>query len=167
MKKAAIIILALWSLLTLTFIITNEYTINTGKEVLLRTIPVDPRDIIMGDYVILNYEIAQTNTILKNEYLPYNKEIYVTLDVDNDNVANIKWYSFNRPQNSLYLKGKLKGCNTIIPFIKSGKCISYGIENYYVKENTGHEIEKDLRNGALVKVKIDKNGNAKIIGFVN
>lgn len=45
--------------------------------------------------------------------------------------------------------------------------ILFGIENYYVKEKTGKILEKELRNNALVKVKIDKFGNAKVVGFTN
>ena len=69
--------------------------------------------------------------------------------------------------NHLYLKGKMSKCDTRFPFWKNGTCIKYGIESYYVKEKTGLELEKNLRNGTLVKVSVDKNGNAKVKGFVS
>ena len=91
----------------------------------------------------------------------YDKEkpVYVYLKVKEKNIARYSKMSQIEPDpddNSLYIKGKIKN-NRII----------YGIENYYVKEKTGKTLERELRNGALVKVKIDKYGNAKVIGFVD
>lgn len=42
----------------------------------------------------------------------------------------------------------------------------FGIENYFVNEGTGIKLQRELRNGALVKVAVDKFGKAKIKGFV-
>jgi len=43
------------------FVAIKEFTLQTGEEVLLKTTPVDPRDLFRGDYVILNYEISRLN----------------------------------------------------------------------------------------------------------
>ena len=66
----------------------------------------------------------------------------------------------------LYIKGKISKCNTIVPLWKTGTCINYGIESYYVKEHTGKDLEKNLRDGALVKISIDRQGNAKVKEFI-
>lgn len=42
----------------------------------------------------------------------------------------------------------------------------FGIENYFVKEGTGIKLQRDLRNGAPVRVAADKFGKAKVKGFV-
>ena len=34
-------------------------TLTTGETILLRVVPVDPRDLFRGDYVILSYEISR------------------------------------------------------------------------------------------------------------
>ena len=158
MSKKILPIISLWFLITFCWVLKNEYTLNTGREVLLETVPVDPRDLFMGDYVILSFKISQPNFYLLKKY---NKEkpVYVYLEVKEKNIARYSKMSQIEPElhdKGLYIKGKIKN-NRII----------YGIENYYVKEKTGKILEKELRNGALVKVKIDKYGNAKVIGFVD
>lgn len=163
MKKQAFIIIFLWLILISGLVLTQEFTLLTGKEILLKTIPVDPRDILRGDYVILNYEIAQ----IPKETFAYNSTIYMSLGTDDNNVGYVENISYNKPSNNLYLKGKVAECNTIVPILKSGRCVNFGIESYFVKEGAGKILENDLRNGALVKVVIDKNGNAKVKGFTN
>lgn len=163
LKKATQIILFIWLVISFCFVVKSEYTLNLGKEVLLKTIPVDPRDIVMGDYVILNYEISQFPRY-KDYLFEYNKPIYVKLDVNNDNIASIGKVSKEKP-NGLFIKGTMGACQSVLPIFRSGKCINYGIESYYVKEGEGRKLERDLANGALVKVSIDRYGKAKIKGF--
>ena len=33
--------------------------LRSGRDVLLKTVPVDPRDLLRGDYVILSYDISR------------------------------------------------------------------------------------------------------------
>ena len=35
--------------------------LRTGQEIILKTVPVDPRDMFRGDYMTLNYPISQLN----------------------------------------------------------------------------------------------------------
>lgn len=163
MKKTLIIISSLWIIIIFSFVIKQEYTIHTGKEVLLKTVPVDPRDLLRGDYVILNYEIAQLPVKYSREK---NQTVYVLLKTDKDNVAHIQEILNSKPKKGLYIKGKTGMCPTTIPFFRTGSCIQYGIENYFVEEGTGKILERELKDGTLVKVAIDKNGDAKIKGFV-
>ncbi len=162
MRKSALIIVCLWLFLICGFVLTQEITLRTGKEVLLKTVPVDPRDLLRGDYVILNYEIAQ---LPHESSFGYNETVYVILDTGSDNIAHVKSITDIKPSGEMYIKGKVDGCNTTIPLFKNGKCINFGIESYFVKEGTGKKLEKDLRNGTLVRVVIDKNGRSKIRGF--
>ena len=165
MKKAVYIILIFWFLMVSVWTIKSEIILKKGTEVLLKTIPVDPRDLFMGDYVILNYEIGQYEPKYHRNYQK-NEKVYVVLKKDKNNVASIDKVVKVRPKNNLFLEGKMGKCNTIIPLYKNGKCIEYGIESYYVKEGTGRELEKKLRDGAYVKVSIFKDGKAKVKGFV-
>ena len=168
LKKLTIIICIIWVSIITFGVIRNEFILTTGKKVLLRTVPVDPKDLLMGDYVTLNYEISQLPQ--NYDYLKTfkNKEVYVVLKTDKDNIATIdRIQTEKEPDEPLFIKGKISKCNTIIPLWKTGTCINYGIESYYVKEHTGKDLEKNLRNGALVKVSIDRYGNAKIMEIVN
>lgn len=184
LKKATILICIVWISIISVWVIRNEIILHNGREVLLKTVPVDPSDILMGDYVILNYEIGQIDfhdgsnyaqVISKLGHKKYvsagkyelNRPVYIKLSTDENNIAYIEEVYDKKPNNNnLYIKGKMSKCDTIFPFWKNGKCIKYGIESYYVKEKTGLDLEKNLRNGTLVKVLIDRNGNAKVKGFV-
>ena len=163
-KKLVLVIIFIWFSIVFGWVIKSEYTLQ-GKEVLLKTIPVDPRDLLMGDYVILNYEIGHVDSSVAANY-NMNSVIYSILKVNEKNVASIEKITNKKPESGLFLKGKIKKCNTNIPLLKMGKCIQYGIESYYVQEKTGIDIEKSLQNDALVKIAIDKNGNAKVKGFI-
>ena len=147
LKKATQIILFIWLVISFCFVVKSEYTLNLGKEVLLKTIPVDPRDIVMGDYVILNYEISEFPKYKKYMF-QHNKPIYVKLNVDKNNIASIDMISKKKPKG-LYLEGTMGACQTILPMFRTGQCINYGIESYYVQEGEGRKLERDLANGAL------------------
>ncbi len=54
-KKTFYLIVVFWLLIFSGFIAYKEYTLRTGTEVILKTMPVDPRDLFRGDYVTLNY----------------------------------------------------------------------------------------------------------------
>ena len=49
-----ILIGLLWGAMIIGFITVKEFTLQTGEVVTLKTVPVDPRDLFRGDYVILS-----------------------------------------------------------------------------------------------------------------
>lgn len=161
MRKTVLIIIFAWLLIIGVFVFKNEYTVCTGREVLLETIPVDPRDLFRGDYVILNYAIASDKS-----YRNYknNQIVYVKLKTDDKNIAHIDKVTEYRPHDDLYIRGKIQNSQSKNLF--NPQDIEFGIENYFVKEGTGIKLQRELRNGALVKVAVDKFGKAKVKGFV-
>jgi len=176
-KKILYLTIFFWLLIFSGFIAYKEYTLRTGTEVLLRTIPVDPRDLFRGDYVTLNYEIST----LDMEKLPseesdfYNDEtVYLALELKNGYGIPKKIYT-TPPEDGLYIKGKVKdviydwetdesGITTEEATIKELR-VDYGIESYFVPEGRGMEIEKAQQTGkteVTAKIIIDKYGNAVI-----
>lgn len=161
MKKIIYMIAAIWSIIVFLFVFFNEPVLFSSNEVILKAAPVDPRDLLRGDYVTLNFEISDfkdKNRIIKDR--KENKTVYVLLENDSQNIAHAAGITDKKPDSGIFIKGKLK---------KSGfrkYRIKYGIESYFVKEKTGRELENNLRNGAFIKVKINKDGFAKISGFV-
>lgn len=159
-NKLFILIGIFWLIIIIGFIATKEFTLRTGKEVLLKTVPVDPRDLFRGDYVILRYEISRLD--LNNIAVDYTDfkmgdKAYVTLKRENG-YGIISRIFRNPPKNEdVFIKGIIKEV--------SGKRLSieYGIESYFVPEGKGQEIER-LREGKKldVKVSIDRFGNAAI-----
>jgi uncharacterized membrane-anchored protein len=160
-KYAAI---ALLPLLTLLWIpITNFVTLFAGESLLLEVTPVDPRDFLRGDYVILNYKISD----IPDELVPleiadnlrgYNEGrdvVYVTLEKDSRGVGHVKGVSADRP-GGLYLKGFLSQ-----GFF--GFMVRYErINAYYVPEGTGRAIEDKIRDSNVMADLRVLRGNAVI-----
>lgn len=154
MNKKVFGIIIGWSLITIGLVLYNIFPFFIGKEVLLEIRPVDPRDLLRGDYVTLDFNISHYG----ESYLPYG-DINVILKTDENNVAEISFVAQDNDKSlekELYLKGKVIR-NTI----------KYGIESYFVKENTGREIEQKINSSSksYARVKIAPNGKAKVLGL--
>jgi len=161
-KKIFLIIGVFWVVLIGGFIGFKEFTLKTGNEILLKTAPIDPRDLFRGDYVILRYEIStiDTNTFALNTMdFKVDDKIYASLSVDNDRIGNITGISKQVPQKGDFIKGTVKS-------IYGNKItVEYGIESYFVPEGKGREIERN-RGKIYTKVAIDKFGNAIIKSLI-
>ncbi len=151
--KTALYIGVGWLVVIISMILYNVLPILTGTEVLLEIKPIDPRDLLRGDYVTLKYAVSQVYMRDK-----IGKDVIVVLKTDENNVAQIDYiedFSSN-VKGKLYLRGKVR---------KNG--IKYGIESYFVKEKTGREIERKINSSSksYARVKIASNGKAKVTGL--
>jgi uncharacterized membrane-anchored protein len=188
-KKIFYLTIVFWLLIFSGFILFKEYTLRTGTEVILKTEPVDPRDLFRGDYVTLNYEISTLDLDeipAEDHDFNYNDRIYLALELENGYGVPKKIYK-NPPDDELYIKGTVKeliydweededGLITEEPIVKPIEepieeprlkelRIEYGIESYFVPEGRGIEIESQQwtgEEGVDVKVVVDKYGNAVI-----
>jgi uncharacterized membrane-anchored protein len=176
-KKIFYLTIIFWLLIFSGFILYKEYTLRTGTEVVLKTEPVDPRDLFRGDYVTLNYEISTLDLEeiqAEDLYFDYNDRIYLALALENGYGVPKKIYR-NPPDDELYIKGTVKeviydweayedSSITEEPYLKELR-VEYGIESYFVPEGRGIEIESQQwtgREGVDVKVVVDRSGNAVI-----
>ncbi len=139
--KLLILVLALQTAWLLATVATQEYALAHGKIILLETRRVDPRDVLRGDYLILNYSISDVPTNLFSppvkKDLPYGTKIYVALAPGTNQfykVTHASTNEFTPPANEVLLCGKSDerwwSTNSIH--------VAYGIENYYVAEGTGN-----------------------------
>ena len=82
--KILILILALQTAWILGTSVVQERALVSGRLVLLETRPVDPRDLLRGDYVILNYKISDVPLALfsppQTNGLPPGQTVYVALE---------------------------------------------------------------------------------------
>lgn len=163
MKKrtAVLLIIGLWLLIAVAVVGYNQYTVSTGTRVLLKTVPLDPRDILRGDYVILRYEISQLdlNSIISdNKNITQGSRIYLILEK-----GFLYWgpkeIRTEKPEgNEVFLTGKVNWINSGNKNIN----VEYGIESYFIPEGTGKQIEELQGIGLGVEVSVDKNGRAVI-----
>jgi uncharacterized membrane-anchored protein len=134
-----------------------------GQEIKLKTVPVDPRDLLYGDYVTLGYEISQLSPAMwkgAGELPEPGDRVYVLL----------------KPNNGLYEAAGIYGGK---PAAAPGEAvlrgrvdsswdeqirIAYGLEQYYVPEGTGKELEEQAKD-MIVTVKVASWGQAKITGL--
>ncbi len=158
-KKVFIAIGLFWLILIAGFVTYKEFTLKSGKEVLLKTRPVDPRDLFRGDYVILRYEISTLNmgSLNSNSDTDFeeNDNIFVTL-IQGSVYAVATGVYKNSPKDQLYIEGKVKQVGG------DSLDIEYGIESYFVPEGRGREIERESGKNLDVLVAVDKFGNAVI-----
>lgn len=103
------IIIVLLQILLLTGIIAyRQYWVSTGEKILLRTEPVDPRDIFRGDYVVLTYEISNLDltALGSNEKFSNKERIYVVLDKDTDGTFRPASVSRTVPAGRKFIQGR-------------------------------------------------------------
>jgi uncharacterized membrane-anchored protein len=157
-KKVLVSILVVFFLFFGGFILMQEYKLNSGEEIYLKTVPVDPRDYLRGDYVILSYEIQSDDKVLNiiNKYnLTNGDTLYFIIDKDEHNMGTLSDVSLDKPVDKLYIQGKVDtNSNTW-----TGTNI--GIHKYFVPEGKGYQIER-LRGDLDVLLSINSFGDAII-----
>ncbi len=162
-KKTIFIGIALfWVAVFAVFIGMKEYTLQTGQQVLLKTVPVDPRDFFRGDYVILRYEITQIDTEKVISYVTgpsLGSEVYIKLEKVGE-YAEPVLVSPLPPKEELFIKGKITGVRN------DRLTVEYGIESYFVPEGAGKVIERERAEEVDVRVAIDEKGNAGIVDLL-
>lgn len=160
-KKWVIIVLILWGLGLIGFIGYKQYTLSSGVEIILKTVPVDPRDFFRGDYVVLRYNLnSMDSTYLEqpNDTIVKGDIIYVLLNSSSKYPEPVS-ISKTKFESGVFLKGTVE--STYYGTIN----IRYGIESYFVQEGKGKEIERMI--GKLdVKIAVDKQGNALIKSLI-
>ncbi len=148
--KGLIIILNL--LLLLGFInwstFKKEKLIEDGKLVLLKLAPVDPRSLMQGDYMRLNYDITSD---IEPGKLP--KRGFIVVKLDNNEVAGrIRFQAGKTPLN----KGEY-----LINYTLANWNLNIGAESYFFEEGKAEKFDQ-AKYGAL---KIDDKGNSLLIGL--
>ena len=128
----------------------------TGTAVWLKVVPVDPRDMFRGDYVILSYPMSRnpgdSPAIAQGSERESESAIYVTLVPDADGIHHrADQYLRDRPASGLYLTGKMAHWGRI----------EYGLESFYVQSGTGGRYEEAARKGTLsARVMVSPDGQA-------
>lgn len=131
------------------FIAVREIALSTGKEVVLQTVPVDPRSLLQGDYAILDYEIAWLPSWTDD--WPAGRTVYVTLR----EVRGV-WTAWDYFDTDRHIAGEV----FIRGRVDRPGHLDFGIGTYFVPEGTGHIVER--ADDVKVVVSIDRNGNAVI-----
>ncbi len=163
--------------------------LRTGTAIMLKTEPIDPRDLFRGDYVILNYEISQlpTEKLEGDNEFERLQPIYVALEERGQFWSATGIYN-GWPTiigDQVIIKGTVDWTNDIHedcplenldcdyyaqPLISTEVNVSYGLDSYFVPEGSGKEIEDAVREDSeiervAVEVAVDDEGTAAIKGL--
>lgn len=153
--------------------------LNSPTEVVLKTTPVDPRDIFRGDYVILNYEISafERNKVPIADGLESGDDAYVLLNTQGSTAEPLEVLAAapsDLRQGQALIRGRVNYVLRDEMTPNGSDCedcpsifISYPIDSYFVPEGTGTELEKYRDERALgVVVALNEEGDAAIKGLM-
>lgn len=132
--------------------------LRSGHEVVLQTRPIDPRDLMRGDYVILGYDITLIDRkIVQGVSEDGARVVYVALKPDAQGLWHLSRASFEKFSDLASDEVQIRGQSTyaIADYPDATITIRYGIERYYVPEGEGRAIEdsqRDLQITAVVAV---------------
>jgi uncharacterized membrane-anchored protein len=165
--------------------------LRNGTEVVLQVRPVDPRDLLRGDYVVLAYNVSTVDASLVAEPWPQDeayveRPIFVRLAPGPDGIWQPVAARFDEPPASDPADGQVDLAGTAFvpardaptppaegadaeaapPPAPPPVAVTYGIERFYVPEGAGRPIEQELRSDAFtMRVAVAADGRAQIKSF--
>ena len=167
LKRLFIAIIVIQVVFLLGIVGYREAILINGRTAILQTVPVDPRDLFKGEYVTLRYEISTLSNrvdsgskryLLRGE-IDDADTVYVTIsNVDKDELSLDVQTDGPTDRTDLFIKGKVTSQKAGIITIE------YGIEQYFVPEGRGLEIEQ--ADDVKVRVKINRSGTAAIEALI-
>lgn len=88
----------------------RQYWVATGERVLLRTAPVDPRDVFRGDYVSLRYDISTLDLdgLGAKGSFQSNEKVYVLLEKNREGVFGAVSVSREPPSGKSFIQGRVQ-----------------------------------------------------------
>ena len=175
---AYIIVVVMQTALLGGMIVKRTALLETGQSALLKCVPVDPRSLISGDYVRLNYEISRFTADdmerlnVFNESFKKHAAVYVALEKPTDG-------KFHRAVALSSRREKLQQAGRVIvrgtaqddfrppesdaktKSIRVALQVRYGVEEYFVPQFEGKKIERRLEQ-AHVEVAVADSGESAI-----
>jgi uncharacterized membrane-anchored protein len=126
-------------------IIQKEYQLATGTRIRLATAPVDPVDLMRGDYVWLSYDISRLDCariVGCREGYKTGDPVYVEL-VPSGGVWEAEAISrtLGRRPGAIYLRAHVSYTTS------TTVALDYGIESYYVAEHHAGAIQHQFGRG--------------------
>ncbi|OQM76793.1 GDYXXLXY domain-containing protein [Manganibacter manganicus] len=150
--------------------------LRNGTEVLLQVKPIDPRDLLRGDYVALGYDISDLPVSLIANLAAgstYIGEGPVTVRLKKSDAGY--WHAVSAwlgkaphaaPDGEADIAGNVLGGSNTEP--GSTVRVDYGIGRFYVPEGEGLAIQNDIRVRPFgIRVALAQDGRAQIKALVD
>jgi uncharacterized membrane-anchored protein len=156
-------------------VVQRAAILRNGQEARLELIPVDPRDLFRGDYVVLDYRIGTIN-IPPNVPTAFTRgqQVFVTLRADANNMSRAVAISAGRPAvtgDDIVISGVVTSPSTcMLNDAGARDCklgsravgVRYGLESYFVPEGEGRKIEQTATGRLEVVAAVAPSGQAAI-----
>jgi uncharacterized membrane-anchored protein len=161
--KLLILVLALQSAWLLGTTFMQERILRVGQLILLETQPVDPRDLLRGDYVRLSYKISD---VPRERFFapPLTGDVSpgTTVFVAAAPAGTNEFYQVARASTEWFAPAPdevlLRGTTAENWRNRAGSVrVEYGLEQYFVAEGTGNSQGK-----LTVQAAVAKSGRARI-----
>ena len=123
-----------------------------GTEIRLPVRPVDPRDLLRGEYVTLDYEIAslKAGALARLDPVKPGDAVYVAIERAGD-----AWRATSAtaapPREGAYLKGRVASAHGEGP--QRALRVDYNLEKFFMPEGQAIEVER-LRNAKRIEVDV-------------
>jgi uncharacterized membrane-anchored protein len=136
----------------------------TGEPLLVRVVPVDPRDLFRGDYVVLGYAFSRLPATgiegvarapgAGRRHGWEGRTVYVSLAPEPDGIHwRAETFALRPPVAGKYIRGRIVGHDLL----------EFGIEAYYVQEGTGRDYERAAREKRLsAEIALTSGGQAAL-----
>ena len=163
-----ILAIALQAIIIFAIVIFKMSVLTGGTDVLLKIAPVDPRDMLRGDYATFQYDISNLDSYISGgQQIRNGDTVYVVLRQSG------KYYFAQNVQKTkptdggIFIKGTVAsgGVETQSDvfqnqnFGNSRIHFVYGVEDYFIPEGKGQGFSF-FNKEAAARVVIDENGNA-------
>jgi uncharacterized membrane-anchored protein len=128
-----------------------------GDDVMLQTRPVDPRDFLRGDYVVLDYEITNlpAGALKDTPSQGRGSPVFVKLARRDDGfyqAVSVHTERVPAAGGEVVIRGRAVGgatCGSAHREFCERLQIRYGIERYFVPQDDGKEIERSRDQGQV------------------
>jgi uncharacterized membrane-anchored protein len=151
-------------------VVDRAQVLRDGIEVTLATRPVDPRDFLRGDYVVLNYDISALPAGALKDTPSSGKGtvVYVKVAPKGNVYAAVSVHREPVPVtgDEVLIRGRAAsgaGCGPDNSSFCGDLRIRFGIESYFVPQGEGREIENARNEGKVTVVAaVTRAGRAAI-----
>lgn len=136
-----------------------------GEEVTLALRPVDPRDLLRGDYVILNPEIQLVDTGIGVPAEVFGgDDVWVVVAPDGEGISRaVAVLSAPPTDGRIALKGRVSSTPGASDTVLR---IDYGLDAFFVPEGQGLEIERLPRDRVRLVVAVSADGRSAPLRLV-
>jgi uncharacterized membrane-anchored protein len=141
-------------------IIDRVQILREGTEVTLQTRPVDPRDFLRGDYVVLGYDISRlpAGSLLGQPADARNPMVFVKLAPNRDGLyeaVSVHADAVAVASSEVLIRGRVAygaTCGSSGRAFCDNLQIRYNLESYFVPEGEGRKLEQVRNQGKLTVV---------------